>query len=93
MFNLTIGGAEDKSEAIFCFSVNSAIYVLFQDLSMSSSSSVRSSTLCTFISDWSSQQVGHWLDKQGLGQYVQLFTAADISGSQLINMDGSKMKV
>lgn len=39
------------------------------------------------------QQVSHWLVGLSLDQYVSEFSAQNISGEQLLQLDGNKLKV
>ncbi|XP_035261482.1 sterile alpha motif domain-containing protein 14 isoform X1 [Anguilla anguilla] len=47
--------------------------------------------LC-LVSTWSTQQVCQWLKGLNMEQYIPEFTARDIDGEQLLQMDGSKLK-
>ncbi|XP_030649870.1 sterile alpha motif domain-containing protein 14-like [Chanos chanos] len=47
--------------------------------------------LC-LVSSWSTQQVCQWLRGLNMEQYVPEFTAKDIDGEQLLQMDGTKLK-
>ncbi|XP_034374936.1 neurabin-1 isoform X4 [Arvicanthis niloticus] len=42
--------------------------------------------------EWSVQQVSHWLMSLNLDQYVSEFSAQNISGEQLLQLDGNKLK-
>lgn len=44
-------------------------------------------------SSWTTQQVCQWLRGLNMEQYVPEFSARDIDGQQLLQMDGSKLKV
>uniref|UniRef100_A0A8C4XBZ6 Neurabin-1 n=1 Tax=Erpetoichthys calabaricus TaxID=27687 RepID=A0A8C4XBZ6_ERPCA len=44
------------------------------------------------IVEWSSQQVSHWLMGLNMEQYIPEFTARNIDGEQLLQLDGSKLK-
>ncbi|KAM9393952.1 sterile alpha motif domain-containing protein 14 [Pholidichthys leucotaenia] len=44
------------------------------------------------MSSWTTQQVCQWLRGLNMEQYVPEFTAKDIDGQQLLQMDGSKLK-
>ncbi|KAJ8364678.1 hypothetical protein SKAU_G00135090 [Synaphobranchus kaupii] len=44
------------------------------------------------VSTWSTQQVCQWLKGLNMEQYIPEFTARDIDGEQLLQMDGSKLK-
>ncbi|XP_022070797.1 sterile alpha motif domain-containing protein 14 isoform X1 [Acanthochromis polyacanthus] len=46
----------------------------------------------SLVSSWSTQQVCQWLRGLNMDQYVPEFTARDIDGQQLLQMDGSKLK-
>lgn len=39
------------------------------------------------------QQVSHWLMSLNLDQYVSEFSAQNITGEQLLQLDGNKLKV
>nr|XP_010947647.2 sterile alpha motif domain-containing protein 14 [Camelus bactrianus] len=42
---------------------------------------------------WTSQQVGQWLHSLNLEQYAAEFAARQVDGPQLLQLDGSKLKV
>ncbi|XP_042657638.1 neurabin-1 isoform X4 [Tyto alba] len=44
------------------------------------------------VQDWSVQQVSHWLMSLNLEQYVSEFSAQNINGEHLLQLDGSKLK-
>ncbi|KFZ59560.1 Neurabin-1, partial [Antrostomus carolinensis] len=44
------------------------------------------------VQEWSVQQVSHWLMSLNLEQYVSEFTAQNINGEHLLQLDGSKLK-
>ncbi|XP_076023633.1 sterile alpha motif domain-containing protein 14 [Genypterus blacodes] len=44
------------------------------------------------VSSWTTQQVCQWLQGLNMEQYVPEFSARDIDGQQLLQMDGSKLK-
>ncbi|XP_072225647.1 sterile alpha motif domain-containing protein 14 [Leuresthes tenuis] len=44
------------------------------------------------MSSWTTQQVCQWLRALNMEQYVPEFSARDIDGEQLLQMDGSKLK-
>ncbi|XP_075809849.1 neurabin-1 isoform X10 [Microtus pennsylvanicus] len=44
------------------------------------------------IHEWSVQQVSHWLMSLNLDQYVPEFSAQNITGEQLLQLDGNKLK-
>ncbi|XP_078537686.1 neurabin-1-like isoform X2 [Lissotriton helveticus] len=44
------------------------------------------------ISDWSTQQVCHWLIGMNMEQYIAEFTAKNIDGQQLMLLDSEKLK-
>ncbi|XP_036038773.1 neurabin-1 isoform X2 [Onychomys torridus] len=44
------------------------------------------------VHEWSVQQVSHWLMSLNLDQYVSEFSAQNITGEQLLQLDGSKLK-
>lgn len=45
------------------------------------------------IYHWTSQQVGQWLHSLNLEQYAAEFAARQVDGPQLLQLDGSKLKV
>lgn len=45
------------------------------------------------IYHWTSQQVGQWLHSLSLEQYAAEFAARQVDGPQLLQLDGSKLKV
>uniref|UniRef100_A0A087Y424 Neurabin-1 n=1 Tax=Poecilia formosa TaxID=48698 RepID=A0A087Y424_POEFO len=44
------------------------------------------------ISDWTNQQVCHWLMGMNMDQYTSEFTAKGIDGQQLLHLDSDKLK-
>ncbi|KAL0992469.1 hypothetical protein UPYG_G00093720 [Umbra pygmaea] len=62
----------------------------YQTLSQSSDEPI-DEPLC-LVSSWSTQQVCHWLKGLNMEQYIPEFTARDIDGEQLLQMDGTKLK-
>ncbi|XP_031236972.1 neurabin-1 isoform X7 [Mastomys coucha] len=44
------------------------------------------------VHEWSVQQVSHWLMNLNLDQYVSEFSAQNISGEQLLQLDGNRLK-
>ncbi|XP_020738349.2 neurabin-1 isoform X7 [Odocoileus virginianus] len=44
------------------------------------------------VHEWSVQQVSHWLVSLNLEQYVSEFSAQNITGEQLLQLDGNKLK-
>ncbi|XP_029414226.1 neurabin-1 isoform X4 [Nannospalax galili] len=44
------------------------------------------------VHEWSVQQVSHWLMGLNLEQYVSEFSAQNITGEQLLQLDGNKLK-
>ncbi|XP_041102699.1 neurabin-1-like [Polyodon spathula] len=44
------------------------------------------------VLEWSCQQVSHWLMGLNLEQHIPEFTAKNIDGEQLLQLDGSKLK-
>ncbi|XP_013878619.1 sterile alpha motif domain-containing protein 14 [Austrofundulus limnaeus] len=44
------------------------------------------------VSSWTTQQVCQWLRSLHMDQYIPEFSAKDIDGEQLLQMDGSKLK-
>ncbi|XP_028725651.1 neurabin-1 isoform X7 [Peromyscus leucopus] len=51
-----------------------------------------SQSLNRAVHEWSVQQVSHWLMSLNLDQYVSEFSAQNITGEQLLQLDGSKLK-
>ena len=45
------------------------------------------------VSSWSTLQVCHWLQGLNMEQYIPEFSAREIDGEQLLQMDNSKLKV
>ncbi|KAG7459650.1 hypothetical protein MATL_G00212920 [Megalops atlanticus] len=62
----------------------------YQTLSQSSDEPL-DEPLC-LVASWSTQQVCQWLKGLNMEQYIPEFTAKDIDGEQLLQMDGSKLK-
>ncbi|KFP27175.1 Neurabin-1, partial [Colius striatus] len=44
------------------------------------------------VQEWSVQQVSHWLMSLNLEQYVSEFSAQNINGEHLLQLDGSRLK-
>ncbi|XP_047184233.1 sterile alpha motif domain-containing protein 14 isoform X3 [Scophthalmus maximus] len=44
------------------------------------------------VTSWTTQQVCHWLTGLNMEQYVPEFSARDVDGHQLLQMDGNKLK-
>ncbi|EGW06946.1 Neurabin-1 [Cricetulus griseus] len=51
-----------------------------------------SQSLNRAVHEWSVQQVSHWLMSLNLDQYVSEFSAQSITGEQLLQLDGNKLK-
>ncbi|XP_022442089.1 neurabin-1 isoform X6 [Delphinapterus leucas] len=51
-----------------------------------------SQCLSRAVHEWSVQQVSHWLMSLNLEQYVSEFSAQNITGEQLLQLDGNKLK-
>lgn len=45
------------------------------------------------LSEWTNQQVCHWLMGMNMDQYIAEFTAKGVDGIHLANLDSSKLKV
>ncbi len=45
------------------------------------------------VSDWTSQQVCHWLMGMNMDQYTPEFSTQAIDGPQLLNLDSDRLKV
>uniref|UniRef100_A0A8C5UJN5 Uncharacterized protein n=1 Tax=Malurus cyaneus samueli TaxID=2593467 RepID=A0A8C5UJN5_9PASS len=45
------------------------------------------------ISEWTTQQVCHWLMGMNMEQYITEFTAMNVDGQQLMQLDSEKLKV
>lgn len=45
------------------------------------------------VHHWTSQQVGRWLHSLNLEQYADEFAARQVDGPQLLQLDGSKLRV
>uniref|UniRef100_H3C6Q6 SAM domain-containing protein n=1 Tax=Tetraodon nigroviridis TaxID=99883 RepID=H3C6Q6_TETNG len=44
------------------------------------------------VSSWTTQQVCHWLRGLSMDRYVPEFSARDVDGQELVQMDGKKLK-
>ncbi|CAJ0967865.1 unnamed protein product [Ranitomeya imitator] len=44
------------------------------------------------VSDWSAQQVCHWLMGMNMEQYIEEFTAKNVDGQQLMLLDSDRLK-
>lgn len=45
------------------------------------------------VSEWTNQQVCHWLMGMNMDQYMPEFTAKGVDGQQLLHLDSDKLKV
>ncbi|KAG8559628.1 hypothetical protein GDO81_017395 [Engystomops pustulosus] len=45
------------------------------------------------VSDWSTQQVCHWLMGMNMEQYIEEFTSKNVDGQQLMLLDSDRLKV
>lgn len=45
------------------------------------------------VSEWTNQQVCHWLMGMNMDQYTAEFTARGVDGLQLLHLDSDKLKV
>lgn len=45
------------------------------------------------LSEWTNQQVCHWLMGMNMDQYIAEFTAKSVDGKRLADLDSSKLKV
>lgn len=45
------------------------------------------------VSEWTNQQVCHWLMGMNMDQYTAEFTARGVEGQQLLHLDSDKLKV
>lgn len=45
------------------------------------------------VSEWTNQQVCHWLMGMNMDQYTSEFTAKGVDGQQLLHLDSDKLKV
>jgi len=45
------------------------------------------------LSEWTNQQVCHWLMGMNMEQYIAEFTAKGVDGQNILCMDSSKLKV
>lgn len=45
------------------------------------------------VSEWTNQQVCHWLMGMNMEQYTQEFRAKGVDGQQLLHLDSDKLKV
>lgn len=45
------------------------------------------------VSEWTNQQVCHWLMGMNMDQYTPEFTAKGVDGLQLLHLDSDKLKV
>ena len=45
------------------------------------------------VSEWTNQQVCHWLMGMNMDQYTPEFTAKGVDGQQLLHLDSDKLKV
>jgi len=45
------------------------------------------------VTDWTTSHVADWLQRISLQRYVDLFTAQNVNGRMLLQLDSTKMKV
>ncbi|XP_078501368.1 sterile alpha motif domain-containing protein 14 [Lissotriton helveticus] len=46
----------------------------------------------TLATNWTTEQVGQWLEGLNMEQYVAEFAAREVDGQQLLHLDGAKLK-
>lgn len=77
----------------WCFGHLTTLHAFLSQILDDGQSPKHSLSLNRAIHEWSVQQVSHWLMSLNLDQYVSEFSAQNITGEQLLQLDGNKLKV
>ncbi|XP_036038775.1 neurabin-1 isoform X4 [Onychomys torridus] len=88
-------GAEPKTPGLsqsLALSSDESLDMIDDEILDEGQSPKHSLSLNRAVHEWSVQQVSHWLMSLNLDQYVSEFSAQNITGEQLLQLDGSKLK-
>ncbi|XP_041531283.1 neurabin-1 isoform X5 [Microtus oregoni] len=88
-------GAEPKTPGLsqsLALSSDESLDMIDDEILDDGQSPKHSLSLNRAIHEWSVQQVSHWLMSLNLDQYVSEFSAQNITGEQLLQLDGNKLK-
>ncbi|XP_015860909.1 neurabin-1 isoform X8 [Peromyscus maniculatus bairdii] len=88
-------GAEPKTPGLsqsLALSSDESLDMIDDEILDEGQSPKHSQSLNRAVHEWSVQQVSHWLMSLNLDQYVSEFSAQNITGEQLLQLDGSKLK-
>ncbi|XP_075809846.1 neurabin-1 isoform X9 [Microtus pennsylvanicus] len=88
-------GAEPKTPGLsqsLALSSDESLDMIDDEILDDGQSPKHSLSLNRAIHEWSVQQVSHWLMSLNLDQYVPEFSAQNITGEQLLQLDGNKLK-
>ncbi|CAO2602873.1 Ppp1r9a, partial [Lemmus lemmus] len=88
-------GAEPKTPGLsqsLALSSDESLDMIDDEILDDGQSPKHSLSLNRAIHEWSVQQVSHWLMSLNLDLYVSEFSAQNITGEQLLQLDGNKLK-
>ncbi|XP_068406732.1 neurabin-1 isoform X4 [Eschrichtius robustus] len=88
-------GAEPKTPGLsqsLVLSSDESLDMIDDEILDDGQSPKHSQCLNRAVREWSVQQVSHWLMSLNLEQYVSEFSAQNITGEQLLQLDGNKLK-
>ncbi|KAM4874476.1 LOW QUALITY PROTEIN: neurabin-1 [Thomomys bottae] len=88
-------GAEPKTPGLsqsLALSSDESLDMIDDEILDDGQSPKHSQCLNRAVHEWSVQQVSHWLMSLNLEQYVSEFSAQNITGEQLLQLDGNKLK-
>ncbi|XP_065739553.1 neurabin-1 isoform X3 [Phocoena phocoena] len=88
-------GAEPKTPGLsqsLVLSSDESLDMIDDEILDDGQSPKHSQCLSRAVHEWSVQQVSHWLMSLNLEQYVSEFSAQNITGEQLLQLDGNKLK-
>nr|XP_015097526.1 neurabin-1 isoform X5 [Vicugna pacos] len=88
-------GAEPKAPGLsqsLALSSDESLDMIDDEILDDGQSPKHSQCLNRAVHEWSVQQVSHWLMSLNLEQYVSEFSAQNITGEQLLQLDGNKLK-
>ncbi|KAL1788069.1 neurabin-1 isoform X2 [Sigmodon hispidus] len=88
-------GAEPKTPGLsqsLALSSDESLDMIDDEILDDGQSPKHSQSLNRAVHEWSVQQVSHWLMSLNLEQYVSEFSAQNITGEQLLQLDGNKLK-
>ncbi|XP_055468666.1 neurabin-1 isoform X3 [Psammomys obesus] len=88
-------GAEPKTPGLsqsLALSSDESLDMIDDEILDDGQSPKHSQTPSRAVHEWNVQQVSHWLMSLNLDQYVSEFSAQNITGEQLLQLDGNKLK-